>query len=124
MISTTKRTVMSWMLVATVFATTAAACGSDDDKKPATTAAESGTDATDAPSSGNADVDAFCTKTEELAAEYKKFMADPTSGDGAALAAKAQELTTASQGLISANSADASKISACLQAMSTAMTGG
>ena len=91
-----KRTMMSWMLVATVFATTAAACGSDDDKKTPTTEADSGSDSTEAPSgdSGNAEVDAFCQSAKDLAAEYKKFMADPTSGDATALSNQATELTT------------------------------
>lgn len=111
-----KRTMMSWMLVATVFATTAAACGSDDDTKTPTTEAGDG---------ASAEVAAFCQSAKDLGAEFKKVMADPTSGDAAALTSKATELGTKAASLTaSATAADSTKIQVCLQEMSTAMTGG
>lgn len=125
---------VSWMFVAAAFGSTAAACGDDDDTKSTTTIA-AGVDATTGEDSGdsgsgsgeassNPDVVAFCKSAEELGVEFKKVMADPTSGDVTALTATANELTTQAATLSSASPADAQVISDCLTAMSTAMTGG
>ncbi len=114
---------MSWMLVATAFVSTAAAC-SDDAKTVKTTVAPAGDAGTDAGASSNPDVVAFCKSADELAAEFKKVMADPASGDVAALTASATDLSTKAATLSSASPADANAISACLTKMSTAMTGG
>ena len=113
---------VSWMFVAAAFGSTAAACSDDDSDKPTTTAAatEDGGEV----ASSNPDVVAFCEKADELAAEFKKVMADPTSGDVTALTTTASELTTPAGTLSSASPADAEAISACLQKMSAAMTGG
>jgi hypothetical protein len=113
-----KRTMMSWMLVATVFATTAAACGSDDeDKTPTTEAAE--TDSTEASGDegdgGSAEVDAYCTQAEELGQQLKDAMANPTGADVAAITADAQELTAAAAALATANPDDAARITECSQ---------
>lgn len=125
---------MSWMLVATVFGASAAAC-SDDDKKSETTVAATAapadttggaTDATTAggSASSNPDVVAFCDAANQLAEDYKKVMADPASGDIGALTASATDLTTKATALSSSSPADAEAISACLQTMTAAMTGG
>ena len=86
---------MSWMLVATVFVSTAAAC-SDDSSTPKVTAAPAGDTVApgDAGTSANPEVAAFCKSADELAVEFKKVMADPASGDVTALTAKATELST------------------------------
>jgi hypothetical protein len=126
-----KKKIASWMLVAVAFATTATACGDDDSTKTTTTVA-AGSDATTGDAAGgggdavssNPDVVAFCKSAEELGAEFKKVMADPTSGDITALTASANELTSQATTLTSASPADAQAISDCLTAMSTAMTGG
>jgi len=121
---------MSWMLVATVFVSTAAAC-SDDSSTAKTTVADAGGDtadttagAGDAGTSSNPDVVAFCKSADELAVEFKKVMADPASGNVTALTATATELSTQAGTLSSASPADATAISECLQKMSAAMTGG
>lgn len=122
---------VSWMFVAAAFGSTAAACGDDNDTNTTTTVAASA-DTTAGEDSGddgdavssNPDVAAFCQSAEELGAEFKKVMADPTSGDVTALTATANELTTQAATLSSASPADAQVISDCLTAMSTAMTGG
>ncbi|MGB8860739.1 MAG: hypothetical protein WCC60_15885 [Ilumatobacteraceae bacterium] len=111
---------MSWMFVAAAFGTTAAACSDDDSNKTTTTAAAPGGDV----ASSNPDVVAFCQKADDLAAEFKKVMADPTSGDVNALTTTAGELTAQATALSSASPADAQAVSACLQKMSAAMTGG
>jgi hypothetical protein len=121
---------MTWMLVATVFGTTAAACGSDDDstsdaKAATTVAADTPADTAGGDvASGNPEVTAFCEAADKVAEEFKKVMADPASGDVAALTASATELTTKATALSASSPADANAISACLQNMSTAMTGG
>ncbi|HQZ32843.1 MAG TPA: hypothetical protein PK020_00390 [Ilumatobacteraceae bacterium] len=124
---------MSWMLVATVFVSSAAAC-SDDAKTVKTTAAPAAdagdtgnttaAPAGDAGTSSNPDVVAFCKSADDLADQFKKVMADPASGDITALSATATDLSTKAATLSSSSPADANAISACLQKMSTAMTGG
>ena len=118
---------MSWMLVATVFVSTAAACSDDSStSKPAVAGAPADTTAGagDAGTSANPDVAAFCKSADELAVEFKKVMADPASGDVTALSATATELSTKAATLSAASPADATAISECLKKMSTAMTGG
>jgi len=122
---------MSWMLVATVFVSTAAACSDDNSKAKTTVAADAGdtanttaADAGDTGTSANPEVTAFCKTADELAVEFKKVMADPASGDVTALTATATELSTKAATLASASPADATAISDCLTKMSTAMTGG
>jgi hypothetical protein len=122
---------LSWMLVATVFVSTAAACSDDDSSSSSakTTAADAGdtsdtTAAAGDTGSSNPDVVAFCKSADELAQQFKDVMADPTKGDVTALTATATELSTKAATLSSASPADATAISECLQKMSTAMTGG
>jgi len=121
---------ISWMLVATVFVSTAAACTDDNSTSKTTAAADAdGTADTtagagDAGTSANPEVAAFCKSADELAVEFNKVMADPASGDVAALTATATELTTKATALASTSPADATAISDCLTKMSTAMTGG
>lgn len=125
--------VMSWMLVATVLGASAAAC-SDDDKSSAVTVAATAAPADTAggtadtagggSSSSNPDVVAFCDAAKKLGEDYKKVMADPASGDIGKLTNDATALTTQAATLSAASPADANTISACLQEMSTAMTGG
>lgn len=105
-----KRTMMSWMLVASVFATTAAACGSDDAKPTAPTAAP----AADGESGTSAEVTDYCTKATELGQQLKNAMADPASADAAGITAKAAELSTSAAALIAANPNDSAKINECL----------
>ena len=125
---------MCWMLVATVFGASAAAC-SDDDKSSAVTVAPTAAPADTSgggtadttgggASSSNPDVVAFCDAAKKLGEDYKKVMADPTSGDIGKLTNDATALTTQAATLSAASPADANTISACLQEMSTAMTGG
>ena len=66
-----KRTMITWMLAGTLLATTAAACGSDEEKdeKPASTEAVSDDGGDSGESSGNAEVDEYCQAAEDLAAE-------------------------------------------------------
>jgi len=112
-----KRTMMSWMLVATVFATTAAACGSDDDKTPSTTqAANGGTDTTAASngdSGSNADVEAFCTSAADLGQKLKDAMANPAGADVAAITAQATDLASKAAALSSAHPEDVDRINEC-----------
>ena len=119
---------LSWMLVATAFVSTAAACGDDDSSSAKTTVAAAGDTETTAAAgdstSANPEVAAFCKSADELAEQFKKVMADPASGDVAALSATATELSTKAATLSSASPADAQVISDCLTKMSTAMTGG
>ncbi len=113
--------VLSWMLVATVFASTGAACSSD--AKKSTTTAPAGT-AAPGGGSANADVTAFCAAADKLAADFKKVMADPASGDITALTASAADLSKKAAALISATPAEAASVNACTTKMSTAMAGG
>ncbi len=125
-----KRTMMTWMLAGTLLATTAAACGSDDEKKdekPASTEAVSDDGGDSGESGGNAEVEAYCQSAEDLAAELKKVMADPTSGDVAALTAQAQELATQAATLgaaVAGDAAAAARVQECSTALSTSLTGG
>lgn len=105
------------------------ACGGDDESKDSTSTktTEAQTDATEAgggDSGGNADVEAYCTSAEELADEFAKLMADPASGDVAAVTAAATELTQKAAALVSAHAEDAARINECTEKMTTAMSGG
>ncbi len=121
---------LSWMLVATAFVSTAAACGDDSSTAKTTVAQAADTAKTtvaaagDAGTSSNPDVVAFCKSADDLAAQFKKVMADPASGDITALSATATDLSTKAATLSSSSPADATAISDCLTKMSTAMTGG
>lgn len=124
-----KRTMMTWMLAGTLLATTAAACGSDDDKKdekPASTEAVS-EDNGGGESTGNADVDAYCQNAEEVAAQLKEVMADPSSsGKLQELLTKSQELATEAATLaasVAGDAAAAQKVNECSQALAAAATG-
>lgn len=103
-----------------------AACGDDDKDNGSSESAstEAAGDAGDASDSGNPDVVAYCQETEDLAVELKKVLADPTSGDAAALTAQATELANAAAQLVSANPDDVDEINACNAALSTALSGG
>ena len=111
-----KRTMITWMMAGMLLATTAAS--GDETETDATEAAgdESG---------GNAEVDEFCATAEDVAAELKKVMADPTSGDVAALSAQASELSTQGATLSASitDAAEAQRISDCLSVITAAMTG-
>ncbi len=118
---------MSWMLALTLFAGGGlAACGSDSEGGTTTEATEETTagDSGDSGDSANADVQAFCDDAEALAEELKAVMADPTSGDVAALTAQATELSTSAAALVSANASDADEINACAQKITDAVSGG
>jgi hypothetical protein len=124
-----KRTMITWMLAGTLLATTAAACGSDEEKdeKPASTEAVSDDGGDSGESSGNAEVDEYCQAAEDLAAELKKVMADPTSGDVAALTAQAQELATQAATLgaaVAGDAAAAQKVQECSTALANSLAGG
>jgi hypothetical protein len=131
------KNVLSWMLVATVFAGTATACGSDA-KKATTTAAPAAAPAaaaagdTAAPAAAGGDAGgaispeaaAFCKSIDELTVDLKKVMADPANGDIAGLMAKANELSTKAAALMTASAADSAAIQACTDKMSAALTPG
>ncbi|MFN8024755.1 MAG: hypothetical protein U0Q03_24710 [Acidimicrobiales bacterium] len=105
------------------------ACGSDDDSTASkATAAETETDATEASGGGgsgtNPDVEAYCSSAEDLADEFQKLMADPASGDVAAVTAAATELTQKAAALVSAHAEDTARINECTEKLTTAMAGG
>jgi len=123
------RRIMGWMLVTAMFVGGAAACGSDskDSSKasettaaqPAATKADSGSG-----SSGNADVEAFCTQADDLAAKLKDVMKDPTKGNLGELTASAQDLAKKAAELTSANASDSSRIQECAKKVTDAVSGG
>jgi len=75
-------------------------------------------------SSANPDVQAFCTKADELTAALGKAMADPTSADAAALTAQAQQLATDATTLMTANPSEIQAITECLQRITATLTPG
>lgn len=111
---------MTWLFAASAFGSIAAACSDDEPTTKTTVAADSG----DASESGGGGVDAFCQSADELAAEFEKVMADPASGDVAALTASATELTNEATALSTGSPEDAAKVAECLGRISTAMAGG
>jgi hypothetical protein len=92
------------------------ACSSDDDgDDPADTEASS--DAEE--SGGNAEVEAFCDQVDEFVPAMEEMIADPTSGDAAALATQAQDLIAAGTALAgSVDSGDADRLEECTQKLS------
>lgn len=99
----------------------ATACG--DDESSDTAAAESDAGDTGASSSDNADVRAYCDQAEQVADELKQVMADPTSGDMAALSQEATELVSAAAQLVSANADDVDEINRCSALLTEAVGG-
>ncbi len=97
----------------------ATACGSDD--KPTTTEAPTDstatgdTTATDSGDAGsNADVEAFCNQVDQFVEAMNKLIADPTSGDAAALAQEGQDLLSSATALSgSVTGDDAARIKDC-----------
>ena len=92
------------------------ACGDDDNgDDPVSTEADSGDNGGDSggADSANPDVQAYCDQVDDLAEQLEEVLADPSSGDAAALTVEAQELVTAAANLISANPDDVDEINAC-----------
>jgi hypothetical protein len=102
------------------------ACSSDDDgDDPADTEASSDSPADTEASSdaeesgGNAEVEAFCDQVDEFVPAMEEMIADPTSGDAAALATQAQDLIAAGTALAgSVDSGDADRLEECTQKLS------
>ncbi len=121
------------LLAATLLTFGATACGGDDDTDAkASTEADSGDsgdsgDSADSADSGsssdNADVQAYCDQAAKVADELKKVMADPTSGDMAALSTEATELVAKAAQLSSANADDVDEINRCSALLSEAVGG-
>ena len=111
------------LLAATLLTFGATACGGDDDTDAkASTEADSGDsgdsgDSADSADSGsssdNADVQAYCDQAAKVADELKKVMADPTSGDVAALTTQANDLVAAAAALVTASPDDVDRINEC-----------
>ncbi len=115
-----KKLLGSLMLTGLLFAGTA--CGSDDSTETETTeapASESG----ESGESGDSAVAEYCAQAEELAAELKDVMADPTKGDMAALTTKSQELVAAATDLAGSSPDDLDEINACSQKITAAVGG-
>ena len=118
-----KKMIGSMMLAGLLF--TGAACGSDSKADTPsggsdTTAAESQTGGGE---SSNADVADYCKQAEELGAELKGVMADPSKGDVAAITKQAQELVAAAAELSSANADDVDEITACSNKITASLGG-
>jgi len=62
----------------------------------------------------SAAVEEFCANAEALGQQLKDAIANPASADVAAITAQATELSTQAQQLITANPADAARISECV----------
>lgn len=117
-----KKTTLATLLTAgLLFGATA--CG-DDESSDTAAATESESDSgAGESSSDNADVQAYCEQAEQVADELKKVMADPTSGDMAALSQEATELVTKAAQLTSANADDVDEINRCSALLSEAVGG-
>lgn len=112
------------LLAATLLTFGATACGGDDDTDAkASTEADSGDSGDSGSSSDNADVQAYCDQAAKVADELKKVMADPTSGDMAALSTEATELVAKAAQLSSANADDVDEINRCSALLSEAVGG-
>ena len=115
------------LLAATLLTFGATACGGDDDTdaKASTEAdsGDSGDSGDNGSSSDNADVQAYCDQAAKVADELKKVMADPTSGDMAALSTEATELVAKAAQLSSANADDVDEINRCSALLSEAVGG-
>jgi len=118
------------MLATAMFVGGAAACGSDSkdsSKASETTAAQPAATKADSGSgsgSSNADVEAFCTQADDLAAKLKDVMKDPTKGNLGELTASAQDLAKKAAELTSANASDSSRIQECAKKVTDAVSGG
>jgi hypothetical protein len=112
------------------------ACSSDDDgDSPADTEATSdapadteadgeeptGTEASgEETGEGSADVEAFCTQVDEFVVAMEEVLADPASGDVAAITAQGQELATSAAALAgSIDAADSARLQECTEQLST-----
>ncbi len=103
------------------------ACGSDsDDDSPADTGAEApdGTEASDDSDSegseGNPEVEAFCSQVDEFVTAMDEILADPTSGDAAAIAAQGQELSASAAELAgNVDSSDSDRLQECTEELSS-----
>ena len=101
------------------------ACSSDDDSDtPADTEASSDapadTDASGEESSGsNPDVEAFCSEVDEFVTAMEEVLADPTSGDAAALATQGQDLAASATELAgSVDGSDSERLQECTSDLS------
>ena len=102
-----------------------AACSSDDDgDTPTDTEASSdapaGTEASGEESSGsNPDVEAFCDEVDAFVAAMEEVLADPSSGDAAALATQGQDLAASATELAgSVDSGDSERLQECTSSLS------
>jgi len=101
------------------------ACGSDDDgDSPSDTEASedapADTEASgDEESGSNAEVEDFCSQVDDFVAAMEEIMADPSSGDAAAIAAQGQELSAAAGDLAgSVDSGDMERVQECTEKLS------
>ncbi len=104
-----------------------AACSSDDDADSADTEAsadEPGEETADTEASGDAEggnpeVEEFCSQVDEFVTAMEEVLADPTSGDAAALATQGQELATSATELAgSVDASDSERLQECTQKLS------
>ena len=70
----------------------------------------------------DAEVAAFCADVDALAEEYTAVLADPSSGDAAALVARSQELTTSASDLLTAHPDAAATVTACIETLNAALS--
>jgi hypothetical protein len=105
----------------------ASACGSDDSSgdssggSDSTEAADDASDSQDTAAAddsgsadGNPDVEAYCDEVEEFVEAMNAVLADPTSGDAAALATQGLELTNKAAKLAgSAGAGDSDRLAEC-----------
>jgi hypothetical protein len=104
------------------------ACGSDDDgDSPADTEAsgdapsdtEASGESESEGSGGNPEVEAFCSEVDEFVAAMEDILADPSSGDAAAIAEQGQELSASAGALAgSVDSSDMDRLQECTENIS------
>ena len=107
------RKILGSMMIAGLLFTGVACGGDDGDSGSDTETTEASSGDNGGESSGNAEVDEYCQQAEELAEELKKVMADPTSGDVAALTTQANDLVAAAAALVTASPDDVDRINEC-----------
>jgi hypothetical protein len=115
-----KKILSSMMVAGLVLA--GAACGGDDGETADTDTTEATSEA-GGESGGSSEVEEYCAEAEELGDELAKVMADPTSGDVAALTAQANELVAAAAALSSANADDVDRITECSEKITASLGG-
>jgi hypothetical protein len=116
-----KKILSSIMVAGLVLA--GAACGGDDGETADTDTTEASSDAGGDSGGGNSEVEEYCTQAEELGKELADVMADPTSGDVAALTAQANDLVAAAAALSSANADDVERITECSEKITASLGG-